>query len=119
EVATERDLLSVHGSFYELPAENADGYAKVRPIASHDFRIHDFASYRGLLVLTGITEQINNSGHIIQSEDGQARIWAGTIDDLWKLGKPSGRGGLWENSQVQAGEPSDPYLIGFYDNREL
>src|SRR5690606_30274901 len=34
EVATERDLLSVHGTFYELPAENADGYAKIRPIAS-------------------------------------------------------------------------------------
>lgn len=42
EVATERDLFNCHGTFYELPAENADGYAKIRPIASHSFRIHDY-----------------------------------------------------------------------------
>ena len=119
EVATERDLLSVHGSFYELPAENADGYAKVRPIASHNFRIHDYASYRGLLVMTGIQETAHNTGHIFQSEDGNAKVWVGTIDDLWKLGKPTGQGGPWKNSQVKANEPSDPYLIGFYDEREL
>ncbi|HBK31576.1 MAG TPA: hypothetical protein DDZ78_08150, partial [Porphyromonadaceae bacterium] len=35
EVATERDLFSCHGTFYELPAENADGYAKIRPVATH------------------------------------------------------------------------------------
>lgn len=28
EVATERDMFSCMGTFYELPAENADGYAK-------------------------------------------------------------------------------------------
>lgn len=119
EVATERDLLSVHGSFYELPAENADGYAKVRPVASHNYRIHDYASYRGLLVMTGITENAQNGEHIIQSEDGEAKVWAGTIDDLWKLGKPTGSGGPWKNTPVKAGAPSDPYLIGFYDEREL
>jgi hypothetical protein len=37
EVATERDLFNCHGTFYELPAENADGYAKIRPVASHQF----------------------------------------------------------------------------------
>lgn len=119
EVATERDLLSVHGSFYELPAENADGYAKIRPIASHNFRIHDYASYRGLLIMTGISENGGVTEHIIQSEDGKARVWAGTIDDLWKLGKPTGKGGPWKNAKVIAGEPSDPYLMGYYSERNL
>ena len=32
EVVTERDLFSCHGTFYELPAENAEGYAKIRPV---------------------------------------------------------------------------------------
>lgn len=118
EVATERDLLSVHGTFYELPAENADGYAKVRPIASHNFRIHDYASYRGLLIMTGIQESYDNE-HIFISEDGKARVWAGTIDDLWKMGKPRGHGGPWKNSMVKENVPSDPYLIGFYDRRKL
>jgi hypothetical protein len=120
EVATERDLFNCSGTFYELPAENADGFAKIRPIASHSFRIHDYASYRGLLVMTGLeTEGGSNNSHIIRSDDGKAAIWAGTIDDLWKLGKPVGEGGPWLNTKVKKGENSDPYLIGFYDKRTL
>lgn len=119
EVATERDLFHSCGTFYELPAENADGFAKIRPISSHDFRIHDYASYRGLLVMTGIEPKAKAGEHIILSDDGQAAVWVGVIDDLWELGKPVGHGGPWKNSRVKAGEASDPYLIGFYDDRSL
>lgn len=119
EVATERDLLNLHGTFYELPAENADGFAKVRPIATHNLPIHDYASYRGLLILTGIEEGKSNSDRILRSEDGAASVWAGTIDDLWEFGKPVGEGGPWKDSQVKRGTPSDPYLIGFYDKKSL
>ncbi len=120
EVATERDLLNCHGTFYELPAENADGYAKMRPISSHNLRINDYASYRGLLVMTGIDlNATKNNEHIIVSDDKKAAVWAGTIDDLWKLGKPTGQGGPWKNTLVKANEASDPYLIGFYDQRSL
>lgn len=119
EVVTERDLFHSCGTFYELPAENADGFAKIRPISSHDFRIHDYASYRGLLVMTGIEPKAKAGEHIIRSDDGQAAVWVGVIDDLWELGKPVGHGGPWKNSRVKAGEPSDPYLIGFYDDRTL
>jgi len=120
EVATERDLLDLHGTFYELPAENADGFAKVRPVASHDFRIHDYASYRGLLVMTGVNPgAAEGNPHIFVSDDGQAAVWAGVIDDLWRLGKPVGRGGPWKESEVKGGIPSDPYLIGFYDKKSL
>lgn len=119
EVATERDLFHSCGTFYELPAENADGFAKIRPISSHDFRIHDYASYRGLLVMTGIEPKAKAGEHIILSDDGQAAVWVGVIDDLWELGKPVGHGGPWKNCRVKAGEASDPYLIGFYDDRSL
>ncbi|MET7258083.1 hypothetical protein [Dyadobacter fermentans] len=120
EVATERDLFNCHGTFYELPAENADGYAKIRPVSSHNLRIHDYASYRGLLVMTGIDpKSMQNSEHIIVSADKKAAVWAGAIDDLWKLGKPAGHGGPWKDTQVQAGAHSDPYLIGFYDQKSL
>ena len=120
EVVTERDLLSLGGTFYELPAENADGYAKVRPIASHDFGIHDYASYRGMLVMTGIDHSAaRKNPHVVFSPDRKAAIWAGTIDDLWKLGKPTGHGGPWIGTEVRAGEYSDPFLIGFYDRREM
>ena len=120
EVATERDLMNLHGTFYELPAENADGFAKVRPISSHSFRIHDYASYRGMLVLTGIDPGMaSKNERIISSEDGKAAVWLGVIDDLWKLGKPTGVGGPWKKTLVEAHQPSDPYLIGFYDQRNL
>lgn len=120
EVATERDLLNLHGTFYELPAENADGFAKIRPISSHHLKVHDYASYRGLLVMTGLQEgSAPNTGHIIRSEDGKASVWVGAIDDLWKLGKPTGRGGPWKDAAVKAHSPSDPYLIGFYDQKKL
>ncbi len=119
EVATERDLLNAHGTFYELPAENADGYAKIRPVASHSLGIHDYASYRGLLVMTGIDNSSSTNKHIITSNDGKAKVWAGTIDDLWKLGKPTGEGGPWKNSAVKSGIASDAYLIGFYDKKNL
>ncbi len=120
EVATERDLLNCHGTFYELPAENADGYAKMRPVSSHNLRINDYASYRGLLVMTGINlNEARKNEHIIVSNDKKAAVWAGTIDDLWKLGKPTGHGGPWKNAAVKANEASDPYLIGFYDQRNL
>ncbi|GHB73017.1 hypothetical protein [Persicitalea jodogahamensis] len=119
EVATERDLLNAHGTFYELPAENADGFAKIRPVASHSLSIHDYASYRGLLVMTGLNKNTNAGQHIVTSADGQAKVWVGAIDDLWKLGKPVGHGGPWNDSQAKADIPSDPYLIGFYDQKSL
>ena len=119
EVATERDLLNCSGTFYELPAENADGFAKIRPIASNDFRIHDYASYRGMLVITGLNPDAKAGEHIVRSEDGKAAVWLGVIDDLWQMGKPAGHGGPWKNSVVKSGEPSDPYLIGFYDKKSL
>ena len=120
EVATERDLFNCMGTFYELPAENADGYAKIRPVSSHRYRIHDYASYRGLLILSGLDPQnLPKNSHIIQSEDGKVALWVGVIDDLWKLGKPVGKGGPWINSKVEANTASDPYLIGHYENKTL
>lgn len=120
EVATERDLFSLGGTFYELPAENADGFAKIRPVSTHNYRINDYSSYRGLMVLTGIDKKmVKDNEHIIMSDDQQCAVWAGAIDDLWKLGKPRGKGGPWIEEQVIAKKPSDAYLFGLYDKRTL
>ena len=118
EVATERDLLNVHGTFYELPARNAQGLAKIRPVATHNLQIHDFCSHAGLLLFTGLDAE-TKSEHIFRSEDGKAAVWAGVVDDLWKLGKPRGEGGPWHETEVEAGIPSDPYLMTAYDKKEV
>ena len=120
EVCTERDLLQAHGSFYELPALNAGGAIRMRPIATSDSAVHDYCSYRGLLVLSGIdpTAAANNR-HVIRSADGKAAVWVGAADDLWKLGKPRGHGGPWKRTAVEPGTPSDPYLMTGYDRKRL
>jgi hypothetical protein len=117
EVATERDLFNFGGTFYELPARNAQGFAKIRPIATHNLKIHDYASHFGLLFLTGLNGK--EGTRIIKSADGKLALWAGVIDDLWQLGKPRGTGGVWKNSKVQAGEPSLPYLMTGYDRKSV
>lgn len=119
EVATERDMLSACGTFFELPAENADGFAKIRPISSHNLRVTDFGGYRGLFLISGVNPDAKAGDHIIRSDDGKAALWAGAIDDLWKLGKPRGEGGPWKNTKVKAGTKSDSYLMWGYDQRTL
>ena len=118
EVSTERNLLNVHGTFYELPAENAGGFSKIRPIATHNRAIGDYASYRGLLVLSGVMDGAHGE-HIVRSEDGRSALWVGAVDDLWKLGKPRGVGGPWKDSPVKAGVPGDPYLMSGYDGKRV
>ena len=52
------------------PAENAGGFSKMRPIATHGRRIMDYCSYRGLLILTGISADAGEENrHIIRSDD--------------------------------------------------
>ena len=118
EVVTERDLFHCHGTFYELPAENAGGFARIRPISTHNRKITDYCSYRGLLVMTGVCGGESNR-HIIRSEDAQAAVWVGAVDDLWQLGKAVGRGGPWKDSAVKANVASDPYLMTGYDRKRL
>ena len=118
EVATERDLLNVHGTFYELPARNAQGLAKLRPIATHNLKVHDFCSHAGLLFFTGVDGQTKTE-RIFRSADGKAAVWAGVVDDLWKLGKPRGVGGPWKDTKVNAGETSDPYLMTAFDKKSV
>ena len=60
--------------------------------------------------MTGISGGEGNR-HIIRSEDGQAAVWVGVVDDLWNLGKAVGHGGPWKDSAAKANVASDPYLM--------
>ncbi len=122
EVVTERSLLHAHGSFYVLPRDDSAGPAGLMPVASHEYRIHDFMSWRGLLVMTGVRADartdVQQGGHVCSAGDGTA-VWVGDVDDLWKLGKPVGVGGPWAESPVKAGVPSDRYLMTGYDQKKV
>ncbi|MBR4834868.1 MAG: hypothetical protein IKU86_11140 [Thermoguttaceae bacterium] len=134
ETATERDLFHCAGTFYELPAQNAGGFAKIRPIATDGRLIVDYVSYRGLLVLAGVapqsvqnstdnavdsTEKTSTTGRIVRSDDGGAALWLGSLDDLWAFGKAVGRGSVWRETSVAAGVPSDSFLATGFDRKTL
>lgn len=119
EVVTERSLFNCHGTFYELPRDISGGIAGIKPVCTHDRRIYDFCSWRGLLVISGISRDAPADGHVVRSEDGTTGLWLGTVDDLWKLGKPQGRGGPWHETAVRTGQPSDPYLMTGYDRKRV
>ena len=116
ELETERYMLNAHGSFYEVGREA--GLVGMRPIATHNKKIMDFATWRGLLVLTGTKQNAQSDGHYFSSQQGNG-LWFGVLDDLWKLGKPRGHGFIWENYSVSINHTSSPYLMTGYDHKTM
>ncbi|WP_145248237.1 hypothetical protein [Aeoliella mucimassa] len=120
EVVTERNLLNAHGTIYEVPKEFAGGgVRRMVPITTHNLDIFDFMSWRGMLVLSGVSAESAAEGHCVQSNDGKVALWFGNVDDLWSFGAPAGVGGPWKDTAVEANAASDPYLMAGYDQKQL
>ena len=119
EVVTERRLLNCHGTIYELPHDSSGGIIGMKPVCTHGKHIADFCSWRGMLVLAGNLASAEADGHYFGSTDGKTGLWFGNVDDLWRLGQPRGEGGPWKDTEVAAGEPSDPYLMTGYRHKTL
>ncbi|MCL4678151.1 MAG: hypothetical protein KJ017_06110 [Alphaproteobacteria bacterium] len=121
ELVTERAIMNAGGTLYMLPRTNSGGVRAIKPVATHNKRIFDLCSWRGMLVLTGVRDdaKTEDGSHLVRSDDGRVGLWFGDIDDLWKLGRPTGQGGPWHDSAIRAGEPSDPYLMTGYDRKTL
>jgi len=122
EVVTERSLLNAAGTFYVLPRVSSGGAAKILPVCSHGKKITDFCSWRGLLVLGGATQSSARAAEAVSAANSRVigpGVWVGDIDELWKLPRPTGRGGPWHVTPVEAGVASDPYLMGGYDDKTL
>jgi len=118
EVQTERYLMDCHGMFYELsPVAFHDAIWGVRPICTHLRIVPDFCSFRGFFVMGG-NEAAAAGGNLL-SPQPQSGIWFGHTDDLWRFGKPQGWGGVWRDTLVRAGEPSDPFLMTGFDKKVL
>jgi len=124
EAVSERHLADIAGTWYEIPrieGTNKEGHEwrKIKPVATHGRAISDFCTWRGLFVIAGVDPNGKKDGHLFTDADRKIGLWFGAIDDLWKFGKPRGRGGPWKNTAVKAGEPSDPYLMTNYDKKTL
>ncbi len=122
ELVTERFVMNVHGTFYEVPQKKFPidlNLFSIRPIATHNKAIMDFCTWRGLLVISGVDTKAKADGHVFKSKDGKVNLWFGAIEDLWGLGKPVGVGGPWKNTNVQPNVYSDQYLMTGYDKKTL
>ncbi|GAA1726593.1 hypothetical protein GCM10009809_22900 [Isoptericola hypogeus] len=119
EVESERLLMDASGMFYELPSLTyANAVWGIRPISSHLRIVGDFCSWNGMLVLAGDqTTPINDANPV--AGQPQANLWFGKTDDLWSFGKPQGWGGPWWDTEVTAGNPSDPYLMTGFEHKCL
>ncbi|MBN1669988.1 MAG: hypothetical protein JXR37_03080 [Kiritimatiellae bacterium] len=117
ETEHERFLMDCHGMFYELSPWAYEGRIwGVRPISTHLWVLGDFCSYRGMLVLGADNASPAGKSNPFCGEP-QSGLWFGKTDDLWQFGKPGGWGGPWWEAAVQAGEPSDPYLMTGFDKK--
>ncbi|MCA9185805.1 MAG: hypothetical protein R3E01_35665 [Pirellulaceae bacterium] len=122
EVESERVLANIHGTFYEVPLVTngaPPAFNRMRPVASHSKKIADYCSWNGLLVLSGTKASASADGHVFVNADRSMGLWLGGVDDLWRLGKPTGTGGPWKDTLVESGKPSDPYLMTGYDHKAL
>ncbi|MEZ4773231.1 MAG: hypothetical protein R3D00_08610 [Bacteroidia bacterium] len=122
EVQSERYLANIHGMFYEVPRAEGAGnhtpdYQKIKPVSRHDKMIPDYCSWRGLLVLAGVKSDAPKDGHTFTGAG--TGLWFGAVDDLWKLGKPTGVGGPWKDTEVVKGKASDPYLMTGFDRKRV
>lgn len=117
EVESERWMINASGMFYELPSTTyADSVWGLRPVCSHLRIIGDYCSWNGLLVMAGDqTTPIEESNAYVGQP--QANLWFGKTDDLWQWGKATGWGGPWWETEVKAGEPSDPYLMTGFEHK--
>jgi hypothetical protein len=68
ELESELFMLNAHGSFYEVGREA--GYLAMRPVSTHNKKIMDFATWRGLLVLNGTKNNAIPDGHYFPSKQG-------------------------------------------------
>ena len=122
EVISERYLAHFDGTFYEIPRrgdKTAPDFRRMKAISSHQSRISDFATWRGMLVIAGTRPDATADGHYFRSADSSAGLWFGAIDDLYALGAPAGEGGPWKDASVTAGVPSDPYLMTNFGRKSV
>jgi hypothetical protein len=113
EAQTERFMVDAFGIFYEMPVMVYGGNPlPMKPVCNHLRVIPDYVSWRGFLVLA--SDQGDNA-----VGQPQSNLMFSHPDQLWSWGKPSGWGSVWQEEDIKAGIPSDPYLMNGFDKKTV
>jgi len=127
----EKDLLmTMHGTFWRFPKTfSARNSAGIAPRSTYLKIIGDFCRWNDRIVMgcddTAKTAAGPSAFSLKDKEKGKATLPGQSQSNLWfvkpeqldQLGTPLGRGAVWVNDAVKAGEPSEPFLFAGYDNR--
>ena len=116
-IGREKLLMDMHGMFYEFPesfsSNNSQG---ISPVARHLKMVVDFTDWNGNLVMAADDASVMQNPFLGRS---QSNLWFGQFEDLQRMGKPAGWGGVWYRESVKAVEPSEAFFCDGFNKRVL
>jgi hypothetical protein len=118
-------LMTMHGLFWKFPANfSSKQSAGIAPRSAYLKVIGDFTPWQGRLVFgcddTAKSEFLNKrpaKGALAGPGQSQSNLWFTSLDTPDKLGPAIGRGSVWVDEPVKAGEASDPFLLAGFAKR--
>ncbi|MFT5854323.1 MAG: hypothetical protein ACI8XO_001566, partial [Verrucomicrobiales bacterium] len=117
-------LMTMHGMFWKFPKTfSVENSAGIAPRSSYLKVIGDFTRWADHVVLgcddTAKSEFLNKrkaKGHVAAPQS-QSNLWFVKPEQIDDFGPDIGRGSVWLNDKVAAGEPSDAYLFAGFERR--
>lgn len=117
EIGNNKMLMDMHGLFYDFPKSfSRSNSGGISPISTHLRYVPDFANWNGKLVIATDETTILQNPFAGRS---QSNLWFGTPDDLKQWGGNNGWGGPWMKDAVEAGVPSDAFLVNGFGKKVL
>jgi len=127
EVTDGKYLMNLHGGWFDFPPSfSADNTSGLRPLGSYAKITADFGVFGERIVFgcddtakSGFTK--SGVGDLLNRLNGQScsNLWFTDWSGLSQVGRPAGFGGPWVGDDVQAGVPSDPFLLAGFKQRCL
>lgn len=124
DVGEDSLLMTMHGTFWKFPKTfSTENTAGIRPRSNYIKVIGDFTRWGDRIVFgcddTARAEFLNKrraKGKIALPQS-QSNVWFVDPAQLDNIGPAIGRGAVWLNEPVEAGQVSDPYLFAGYEKR--
>lgn len=119
-------VMTMHGMFWKFPGDFSSTNAHApTPMSSYLKVIGDFCGWKDRVVLgcddTAKAEFLNKrkAAGKIPEPQSQSNLWFVKRERLSDLGPAIGRGAVWMNEEVAAGNVSDPFGIAGWQRRGL
>ncbi|MCD6354161.1 MAG: hypothetical protein J7L95_01285, partial [Prolixibacteraceae bacterium] len=118
-------LMTMHGMFWRLPGTfTAENSAGIRPRSAYLKVIGDFTRWNDKLVFgcddSAQKEFLNKrkqKGNIEGPGQSNSNLWFTSPEKPDELGPNTASGAVWLNEQVNANEPSEPFLFAGWQKR--